>query len=453
MRNSNINNISQRLKSDGFWVALGRFSGIGALVLVNVILARVLKPSQFGAFGLLSSVAYVASVVAMAGFNMGVVRLISESLAANDGSCIQRILHITRNSTLVTISASALIAFCLLYHFSTTISGGLEPIAIAFAMALCVIFLAYNNLLAAILRGLGEARLAIFLGPQHSGGPCGSIIFIGMILILWVLRTDASLELVLFLFAIAYALCLPIGVAWVKVALQRLSSRMQMVSGTSSVTATSALKLCLPLMLSQVLSIGTRDADLWIGGENGTTAELGFYVAARRVVQLVAVPIGFVNLTVIALIPELWAKRQITQLQFALQTAATHGAIVSFVCFLFILAAPALILHLLFGPAYEQAARMLSILAFGQLAFAWFGAAEMTLLMTGHSRLTVMVNAVSMMLLIVLGPFVTARWGMTGLAVFYSSIIAFQSAILWINARLFLGIWTNATWLRRTTSS
>ena len=76
--------LGERLVRGGAWVVGGRIVGIGLLFTVNVLLARLLPPKDFGLFVLITSVLSFGSILAVFGLDQGIVRFVSESLAVGD---------------------------------------------------------------------------------------------------------------------------------------------------------------------------------------------------------------------------------------------------------------------------------------------------------------------------------------------------------------------------------
>jgi O-antigen/teichoic acid export membrane protein len=77
-----------------------------------------------------------------------------------------------------------------------------------------------------------------------------------------------------------------------------------------------------------------------------------------------------------------------------------------------------------------------------QLVFVCAGSAELTLTMTGHQRIALLINATTATLLFAVGIPVTWRFGIVGLAVVSASVIAVQVIAFSVCVKRRLGIWT-----------
>lgn len=428
------------------WVALGRALGIGANVVVSFVLARMLRPADFGAFGLLISIVATSSVAAMCGLNLGVVRFLAESIAANDSSRVRQVLRLSVKIAGVTSVAVSLILLASLFLGLPGFEDLQRP-ALVFSLAAgSVACLAGNNMLAAMLRGFEEQRLASFLGGLQNGGPLGAGLFLLLLVTIgW--HLSRSLETSLALYLVAYAVCLPIGLLWLRNTVRQssnLAPEQTPESGLPEFTPRVALSVGVPLMLTQVLNLATRESDLWIAGSFSEHGDLALYVAARRIVQTVAVPLGLVNLSVIAMIPGLWSQGRTRELQAVLQTSANVAGAISAACLLVIFIAPGLTLELLFGDYYRQATVPLLILCLGQFVFTVTGACGMVLMMTGYERCALWINSIATCVIVAGGPYVTRTWGINGLAALSSTVIALQNIAQWLLVHHLLGIWTHA---------
>ena len=434
-----------RLVSGGLWVLAGRSIGICATIAFNFVLARTLKPGDFGTFGLLISIVTTASVVAMCGFNLGSVRFLSESLAAGDISRAKTALRFVAQIAVATtlgVSVATLVALsCVSSRIMDRELAGPVPILAALAVA----FLACNNLSAGVLRGFDEPRLAIFLGPQHSGGPLGAGLFLALLMTVgW--RLAHSVDWTILLYVLAYFMCLPVAAIWLIRTFRRTVSSNRGDAPTAELpqlTRRMVFATGVFLMLTQILNMATRESDLWIAGSFCPAGDVALYVAARRLMQVLAVPLWFINLTIITAIPALRAQGRMHELQKILRSAATLAAGVSGVGLVLILAAPGMALDLLFGPYYRHASVPLVILCTGQFVFTSIGACEIVLTMTGHERSAMWVNAASATVIIAGGPIVAAQWGIVGLAALSAGVIITQNAAQWFLVYRSLGIATH----------
>jgi O-antigen/teichoic acid export membrane protein len=195
-------------------------------------------------------------------------------------------------------------------------------------------------------------------------------------------------------------------------------------------------------MLTQSLSYITGQADIWIAGANVPHEDVALYGAARRLMLLIGMPMQLVNLTVIASIAELRARGHLQELQRILRSAATLAAIPALLVWLPIVIFPGQLATLIFGPYYADCAATLRILSIGQLVFVSVGAAELTLMMSGHHLKALSVNIFTSIALFISGITLSQQWGIQGLAIAWSAIVSIQCLSFWLFARRSVGVWT-----------
>jgi O-antigen/teichoic acid export membrane protein len=322
-----------------------------------------------------------------------------------------------------------------------------QPGLIALLTAGALSLLAFYNLSAAALRGLGEIRFSSLIGGQQGGGPLGNVVFL-----LAVLGSTAYAHLSLKWALLAYVVSFGIALTAAAICLSRAAAATFASASTglqnsaiTPLTLRYAVVTCLPALLVQVLNSIVRQGDLWVAGAFCSGAELALYAGASRAIQLVSIPLGLINLSVMSFIPQYRTQGRMRELEHVLQTTAGWAAIPSFLALLLYLFAPAPTLELFLGPYYRDAAGLLSILSLGQFALVWVGSAELTLVLSGRERPAAAVNAIAAGAIIACGPAVARVHGATGLALLSATIVAGQSLTQWLLARKLLGIWTHAS--------
>jgi O-antigen/teichoic acid export membrane protein len=174
---------------------------------------------------------------------------------------------------------------------------------------------------------------------------------------------------------------------------------------------------------------------------------VGLYAGAIRAIQLVGIPLSFVNLSVMGFIPQLRMQNRLADLERVLRVGAGWAAIPSFCALLLFLCAPGPVLALFLGEEFRAGAVLLSILSIGQFALVWVGCSELTLVLSGKARAAAVINVVSSSTILIGGYFVALAFGVTGLAILASSVLTAQCVCQWLLARRLIGVWTHATWL------
>jgi O-antigen/teichoic acid export membrane protein len=431
-----------RLRLGAAWVILGRSSGIGITMLVNMLLAHWLSPEEFGDFLLLSSVLALASVLATVGLNTAIVRFVSESMGRGDIARARQAMRLVMAVAAVTISGVAALAALAMAYFDTSVLGlpadpGLVPMAVT-----ALVLLAMLQLIAEACRSLHELRMATLFSGGQTGGLLSNLVFLVLIAAGMVVGKPSFLTAVaLNLTAMALSLPLAILGLWRTVRERLVATAPQHT--TATLTAGQLLAYSLPLLLIQLLTFATTQGDLWIAGIWCRHDQLALYGAARRLILLVAMPLQMLNLTVVALIAELHSQGRTRDLERMLRGAASLAAWPSAGAIVLLTLAGGPILELLFGPYFRQAALPLGILAVGQLFLVCAGSSSWALSMTGHQLGSLLISLISALALAVIGAWSARNFGILGLSITSSSVIALQSICLWLLAKKLVGVWTH----------
>jgi O-antigen/teichoic acid export membrane protein len=417
-------------------------------VLANVVLARKLAPESFGDFVVVCSIANAASMVAIFGMNSGVVRFVAEQLAHDNRAGARHVLNLCFRLAAYATSITTIVVLVGMYFCGGPFLKLARPSPIAILTACALAIQAFSNLNAAALRGLGEMRYSSMLGGQAGAvGPMANILFLVLVAGLACIRQMTLVE-VLSVYVTTFAIALVVGSSWLRrTASIILESRESnpLAMPTAPLGSWTILAACFPMLLVQILSVVSKQGGLWVAGTTCSPQELALFAGANRAIQLIAMPLGLVNLSVMAFIPQLRMQGRLQELERVLRVTAGWAAIPSFLALLAFELAPAPILGIFLGPNYRSAATLLSILSFGQFALVWVGSSEFTLVLSGHARAAAITNAIAACTILAGGPLIARSYGTNGLAVLSSAVIAGQSLAQWMLTRSLLRISTHAT--------
>jgi O-antigen/teichoic acid export membrane protein len=134
-----------------------------------------------------------------------------------------------------------------------------------------------------------------------------------------------------------------------------------------------------------------------------------------------------------------------TQLQTLVRTAASVTTAFSAVLWLPMVIAPELVLRVVFGPGFEEAAPALMLIATGYLLSALSGMSGKTLSMSHHEGDLAVITWVVVAVRVVSGLLCAYFWGVTGLAASAVVISAAYYLANWVAVRRRLSISTHAT--------
>jgi len=441
-------NLWGRVVASGIWVVGARVCGILSTVLTNVVLARQLVPEAFGDFVVICSIANAASLVAMVGMNIAVVRFVAEQLASDNVEEARHVFwlcfRLAGYGTLIT----ALVMFAGICSSGSRLLDLDDPVRVALLTACVLSIQAFCNMSAAALRGLGEMRYSGVLGGQGGVvGPMANTVFL-VLVSGFVLITKLTLVVALSVYLLAFVIALVAGSHWIRCTAHSVfkSSSVSSIEHRSPrLLASTLLAACLPMLVVQILGVASRQGGLWIAGVMCSQHELPLYAGANRAIQLVSIPMNMVSLSLMAFVPLLRAQQRLPELERILRVSAGWAAVPSFLALAAFLIIPAPILEVFLGSSFRDAALLLSILSLGQFVVVWTGASELALIFSGFERAASIVNAAAVLAIVVAGPFVVDSHGAVGLAVFSTATTTAQSIALWLLTRRLVGIWTHAT--------
>lgn len=434
----------RRLRQGGLWTFSGRTTGMAMVMVTHIVLARIMPTAEFATFVLASSVVVCFSRAAMFGLNTLVCRYIAEGFGVDDPERSRQALRLTARIGAMTIAGVGLGSWWLIRLVADGIFNLPALRQSAGLIALWIMLLAMSQILAEIFRGLHELGLASILGGV-SGGLASITLFLLGIVLTSLLIPVGFAEVVVVASA---SLVLPS--LYAVILLRRRWPRAAYPAarpdhGLAPLTLASVARETLPIMLVQVLSFGLAQVDIWIVGACCSDVELAGYGIARRFAFLVAVPLTQVNLVVASSISELHARGDREKLEFVVRGAATVSAMLTCVIFVVLISFPTTILDLAFGPTYRLAAAPLLILCWGQLIFALAGPCGLTLMMTGHQRLSLW-SLIATASLFLLAPWASAKYGLEAVALISALAISIHSVVQWIAVRVLLRIGTHPGW-------
>lgn len=435
---------SRQLQRGGAWVLSGRVLGMGLAFLSNLALARLLSPQDFGLFILCVSVITFGSAVARAGLDRVIVRFVSEFLGLNKPAQAYHVLRLAFCIALASTLATSLLIYVGGVAFGRLLTAPPAPsLVLTVAIAICAI--TFLNLTGESLRAFGDIRLATLYDVQ-TAGPLINLVFLVALGVASML-TALSFPLTLGLYAGSFVVLLPIALYCLrrKVAAYVGALTDGNFDSDGSLRTMSMLAICLPLAGTAMLEFASSRGSIWIAGALCAGDDLAQFGASYRLIQLVVIPLGMVNLTILSSIPALYAQCRLDRLQSLLQTTAVLAAAPAFAITVMFILLPGPIMSLVFGPFYREAAPILIILSLGQLVASWTGSCGFALLMTGRHHAVLVTNLSTTILLFVAGPIAAIQYGIVGFAVVSGAVVALKNLALWLLARQLVGVWTHAT--------
>ena len=354
-------------------LAIARVSTMVLGFGINVLLARILPIESLGAYFLLTSFTQVAALIALGGFNQSAVPLLSGS---------DRGWPVIRGSgRFLIFSISVICGVAILFAPLVPMSDGTVPY-----MAILLIWIiarATTQAIAHTLRAFG--RMTDF--GLHEVFSFNLMLFIACSLAFFLGRTP-DLTQVVWITAIAAALCVPLSFASVVPALRALPKM-------SGIDFAPVAKISLPLAIIVIANSALSEAHLWIAGTLGDAETVALFGAALRVVRLLALPLMAVNMAIGPQIAHFWKADETAPLERLLRQSATVIMAISLTVMGGLAVAGPSVLSLIFGDAFAAAWPAFLILLVGQAVNATTGSPMLVLTITDGQRIAMIFAVVA----------------------------------------------------------
>jgi O-antigen/teichoic acid export membrane protein len=381
------------------------FFGNGVNYLFGIFLARMLGAEDFGLYTLGIGFFNAVVLLVLFGFNMGIVKVVSESLSLKKITYAKRTIAFA----LLVCFAGGIVAAAGLAWGAAPFAGSfyhkpaLEPVL--WILAVAIPFAAASTVVISALQTFETVRYTIAV--KYLWEPFGKFMFAGI-----VLGMGYGLNGVVFSIGLV---CLG-SLLMALYGLRHIAKfRLQDYSSWNLAVGKPLLVFCAPLMIANFFSAVAPRFDIFFLGYWGQTAQVGMYAAAFQTAAILPLILGAFDRTFAPVIGRKVAQQDTEGLSSMYRSQARLVLLLTMFP-LVVLTVFANEILLLFGPAFPQAGHCLVILAVAQAFYCATGSASILLLMGGYSRM-VMMNTIGLgVLLICLGWFLIPGFGMAGAA-------------------------------------
>ena len=262
---------------------LARGAGAPLAFAINILVARLLGPSDYGSYLSLLSAALLAGAVALFGVHRVTTRELATTPEALQRSALERLLGWSlRFAGRVTLVAMAVLLAWLIAGYGIVPTGWSEKSLVVFLVPLS----AGTLLVAAILLGLGST-----IGSQALNNAIKNAALLGGVLLLTVSARPASTALVILCQDVAYVFSIGVGLAWTLYLLRRLPAATRASANAPTPAAGAAPTATWQRSASYffissaaILALGRLDVVL-VNVLSGATAA-GLFGAANRLIQI-----------------------------------------------------------------------------------------------------------------------------------------------------------------------
>lgn len=425
--------IRRRLLRGSSWVLFGRIVTIVLGMAINALLARLLTPSEYGAYFTSFTLVIVGAIVAQLGLDRAVVRLVSSSLGTGQpGRARAAIRTVLSVGVLGAVVAGLVLAFGLGpwladHVFHSSVVRAVMPLTGGWLAATAI-----QSLFVETFRGLQDFGKATIFDAVLV-----DVLWASVFGILYVAGARVSLPTAIALSAGGT------GTVTLFAGLL-LRGRIRAIDGEGRLERGTVFQIAWPSVVTNmaIYFLGTG-IDILVLGAFYPQRYVAVYGASVRLVSLVATPLWIVRGVMTPMIAELHAQGRTEELERSSRAAATLAGVPSLIVLTLFILFGRDILSAYQGPFYAQGASILAILSIGRLVSVWAGPNQVTLMMTGHQRVMMYVTVCTGLVSVGLGILVAPRFGRIGVAVATSAGIVVQNLVLLGLAKRLVGVWTH----------
>ena len=330
----------------GLWTLIGKLSAALGIVFINIVLANLMSPSDFGAYVLAYSLLTVAASLALLGTPMAAVRLISAAIAQGDGAAAANAFRVTASMGAVGLLFASLFflsPFGVLLWRDLFGAPGLAAVT-----GLLVLWLASQSVrfyCAGLLRGFKDF-LANALVHQ--------IIFFALLILgvtaIWTFRGELTLAQAVALTAAASVIAAIVGILVAGRRVRGLSYARGHAWQWSS-----TLGLSLSLLLIEIAPTVSSQASIWIIAGELDLIQVGIFAVALRLLQVVLLPIQVLEIVLRPIAAQLSTRLRQAEAQTVLRSLTSLVAIPALAGSALLLFQGEAIVLLLFGADYAVA--------------------------------------------------------------------------------------------------
>lgn len=385
----------------GAWSLALRVAGLLSGFALGVVLARALGPTQFGIYGLVTTVAAVGMTIAQLGTPQLSVRELSIRAAREDWVGAKAIIY--RFGSATTLAG---IAIGVLALAGATLSGAsASELLLVLEGVVLALLTAYTGLLAAELRGVG----ALLKGQSMDITVRPALAFVIVAGLLLAGRTiDAQIALTI-QNGVTLAAAVVSGI-WLWQAIPRHARKAR------AVAQTPWLRAALPLGAVDVLRQFDGSYGVVLVGSLSSGVELGVFRVAVACVVVAAMPVTIFHILLAPTLSRLNDSGNSVEMQRLLNwsAGAMMAIMVPIALASWFFGKP--LIALVFGAAYAGGWLPLFFLTVSQLVYAIFGMGPILLAMCGGERDLIRIYAIGVGTAFLAAAPMTMLWGGAGAA-------------------------------------
>lgn len=408
------------------WQALVfRLIGLGLIFVLQIVLARLMGPKNYGDYTVIITAVNLLLVVSMFGFDSSILRFVPSALGKGDTSAANGFVKFSSRVILILAIVCSLAIFIFLLakskKFNIGFSEGL------FWAVLLLPFMAFTNQASAVLRSLRMIKLSLL--------PAYFLFPVLMALASWYyfssnnkLTVDAAMLINL---GITFLICIFIN--------RKAGKVMKEVVEPTEPTYNKKLWISVSavLFMTTALDLLLKQSDILMVSYFLGNTQAGVYSVSAKLATLASLGLSVADFVIMPKIAALYESKQFGKLQKLIRSASFQILSISLPVIVCMLIFGKMILGF-FGKPYVASYVPLVILLVGQLINAATGMVGGLLTMTGHQKMFFVFYVAAIVIQFVLNSILIKFMGITGAAIGSSVGLIFLniSAYLYVRKRL-----------------
>jgi O-antigen/teichoic acid export membrane protein len=437
----------------GVSALIGKVLNLGSTVLMTVGLARILSPAEFAEFNIIRMGMTLLAVAASAGVAQTALRLLGRAVRHEQFDVAEAAVHVGVKRSILPLAIAGLVMWPLsliIGHWAARLSLSWTD---GLLIAAGTVLLGASDVFSDLIRGLGRPEVANAFGGTK-GATIANLLLLLIVMVLTLIISEVDSLQAIIAATVATGVVFSVGIGLL-VRWNGVLRRNRLHQNGPSITTYDRLiiqfrEASFPVALSAALTLCCYQGDVFLVGLFADPLEIPAYVAARRLVLLLSIPLTIANTMASGVISPLVSSGRHELLQGILQAAAAAAALPCLLFAAFGLFLPEMTLAFTLGDGYASSARLLQILIPGQVLLVVTGSCGILMVQTGNQRTFLWINAVSFLFLACCCTLAAKWFGAIGLASAVSFLVGSINVMIWVAARRLTGIntWCNFSRLR-----
>lgn len=419
------------------WFALSYGVAILGYLALNAAASRLLGSGDFGYFVIAITATTLISQVGLLGVHRSGLR----EAARLDPADIEGLAQLRRGVRAVNLVTLPLVSLlsAIVTFLIVDIGSFVDRWGTALGIGALVLLSGQQKIWANFLRGFGQVRFASLL-EGRSGGALVSVLQSALVGMVWLLIPGAGLAGALGATALGFA----IPVVWARTRVVSIWRHVP-VSGNVLREVKAVIGRDWRFVSNQAAATLNSTIEVWLAGLVLTSFATSQFGAAQRLAMLVVIPLTSLQVVFAPVISRLLVRDDDQRLEPLLRTGSTMATAATAALWLPMLLVPGTLLGWVFGASFSEAAPLLMLLTFGNIANVLVGMCGTVLIMSHHEGMVATVQWCGVVARVVLGVATALLFGAVGLAASAAAVTVAVFAAMWFTTRRRMGLSTHLT--------